>query len=98
MDGLFEAACAPDRRTVIRVLRDRERIEFDALAAAVADGPGDRTGAAIRLRHAHLPKLDALGVVDWKRADGAVARGVAFEAVEGLLAALENEAGNSPRR
>jgi hypothetical protein len=62
------------RRTVLAILDERPGpIDLDELAEAVvtrgrdADTPGERERerTAVELHHAHLPKMDALGVVDY---------------------------------
>lgn len=97
-DDLFDAVRTADRRIVLRALRDDEPIAFETLATVVASDPGERTEAAIRLRHAHLPKLEAIEAIVWDRADGTVARGPRFEDVERVLAALESDANEPPLR
>lgn len=97
-DDLFEAVRTTDRRTVLRALREGESIDFESLVTVVANDPDDRTGAAIRLRHAHLPKLEACEVIEWDRDAGTIERGSRFEGVERLLAAFEDDTDDSSQR
>lgn len=72
-DELFHLLKSERRRRTLRYLLevDRESVEVEALAAAVADGEGDRPPEADRERvtttlvHADLPRLDEAGVVDY---------------------------------
>lgn len=72
-DELFHLLGDERRRRTVRYLleEDGETVEVDALAAALADGAdgratgADRQRVAITLAHAHLPKLEAAGVVDY---------------------------------
>lgn len=75
-DELFRLLGDEHRRRTIRYLLEDEEgaAEVDALAAALAeetdDGPAngaDRRRVATTLAHAHFPKLEEAGVVDYER-------------------------------
>ncbi|MFB6150614.1 MAG: hypothetical protein ABEJ40_02295 [Haloarculaceae archaeon] len=52
---------------------------------------------AVRLRHVHLPKLAAAGLVEWDRDAGAVSRGPRFGEAEPLLELLAGNAAELPQ-
>jgi DNA-binding transcriptional ArsR family regulator len=67
VDAMFDVLADARRRRVVRILRSREvPISASALAAALAErepGDPDPDQLVLSLRHVHLPKLDATGVV-----------------------------------
>jgi DNA-binding transcriptional ArsR family regulator len=69
VDAVFGVLSDARRRRVIRILRAREGpVSVTALAEALAaDEPGtpDPDRLVVSLRHVHLPKLDATGVVEY---------------------------------
>ena len=79
-------------RTRRRVLGRLEPLDAGRTLAVddLLDGVG--TADVLRLRHVHLPKLDAAGLIEWDREASRVARGPDFErALPVLRAARELE-------
>lgn len=65
---VFDALSERERRTALRTLRRRSSgVGLDALAEAVTDAPADAREDEVRARlhHAHLPKLDEMGLVEY---------------------------------
>ncbi len=76
-----------ERRRCLLTLLDRERPVETATAVAGADPLTDRRAA---LRDVHLPRLAALGLVEWDPQTRLVAQGPTFEEVELLLRSLDD--------
>lgn len=97
-DELFELLQSGRRRRAARHLLEfvGEPVLVDALATAIArrehDAPADgldpevRERVAVTLDHAHLPQLDAAGVVDYDRSQGSVTPTPRIEALKPYLA------------
>lgn len=68
-DDRHQLLAAERRRIVLDAIDDRRRpMNLEALASAVARREGDETDpqrVAVSLHHQHLPKMDALGVVEY---------------------------------
>lgn len=85
LDRLFAALSDPLRRRILLLLEvqtPEPKLELDV------DGigrSGERRERQCALRHAHLPKLDDAGYVDWKRDRGTVRRGSRFDEAVPLL-------------
>jgi hypothetical protein len=70
LDALFGALADARRRRVIRILNDAdaEVIAVSALAEALASREPAGTATdrlVVSLSHVHLPRLDAVGIVDY---------------------------------
>lgn len=99
LDALFRALGDHRRRRLIRFFVDRpERSAgteelVDHLVGRDSDCD-ERESAAVSLHHTHLPKLEAVGIVDHDRSSDVVTyRGVnRVEAILGLVADCEPEA------
>jgi hypothetical protein len=70
VDAVFEVLADARRRRVVRILRthDGDTTSVPALAEALASrepGDPDPDRLVVSLRHVHLPKLDATGVVEY---------------------------------
>lgn len=82
LDEMFDLLRSPYRRYVLyHLTRESDTVDFDTLAASLADWdagqPGksrDTSSATIetQLRHVHLPKLADAGVVTFDADTGAV--------------------------
>lgn len=69
IDAMFDVLADARRRRVVRILRScEEPVPVPTLAEALAGrepGDPDPDQLVISLRHVHLPKLDATGVVEY---------------------------------
>lgn len=89
LDRCFAALSRRPRRRVLLELTGRDG-GLDVAELAGAGEPTERAMAT--LLHAHLPKLEAAGFVDWDRSDGVVEHGPNFDEIEPLLELLrENQ-------
>lgn len=79
-DRLYRLLADGERRTLLAVLLERdEPLPLTDLRTRLADD-GDERKVGIRLVHAHLPKLDEAGLVEYDReAERAAATAVAAE-------------------
>ena len=95
LDDLFEVLGERWRRCAVRHLAKRPdgraADEFVAdLHARYAPPTADRSSTRIAFHHVHLPKLDALDVVDYDRESGTVAPGPNFDEAAACLDAVED--------
>ncbi|WP_251344127.1 DUF7344 domain-containing protein [Haloplanus halophilus] len=91
--AVFGALANEQRRLLLRNLRTRRGPV--ALSEAVDDlsggaddlsgGADDRRRVAVGLYHVHLPKLEAVGIVEFDLDGRVIDRGPAFEAAADLL-------------
>jgi len=69
VDAMFDVLADARRRRVVRILRScEEPVSVPMLAEALAErepGDPDPDQLVVSLRHVHLPKLDATGVVEY---------------------------------
>mgnify|MGYP000303689268 CR=1 FL=1 len=70
IDAVFEVLADARRRRIVRILRAREAdvVTVPELAEALAvREPGELDGSrlTVSLRHVHLPKLEATGIVEY---------------------------------
>jgi len=89
IDAVFEALADARRRRIVRILRacEGEVVTVPELAEALAvREPGELDGSrlTVSLRHVHLPKLEATGIVE-SAADGSKMRYTDPPLVEHLL-------------
>jgi hypothetical protein len=67
-----ELVSSPQRQQIVTRLADHDGdATFEELVDVLSDGP-EETMTAVRLHHVHLPKLQAVGAVDWDREAGTV--------------------------
>jgi hypothetical protein len=84
------------RRILTRLCRQDDPGAGLSVPGAVPDGGA--TVDPVELRHVHLPKLAAAGIVDWDREGAVVRPGPAFETVAPLVELLDGEAETLPGR
>lgn len=83
IDQLLESLCDPTRRQVALALVEDESIRVEEFSSR-ASGDDPR----IKLRHVHLPKLEAAGFVEWDADAGTVERGPNFPQIEPVIRLL----------
>lgn len=86
LDDAFGALADPVRRWVLLVLAAGDRREAEPFHYP-EDLPFDALDAETRrsLHHTHLPKLEAVGLIEWDVDDRAVTRGPRFGVVGPFL-------------
>lgn len=99
LDALFDALGHRHRRLVLAHLREEPRASIDALARRVVSEergtppedvpPPDRRGVVVGLHHAHLPKLEDVGLIEYEGDGGDVTRSKRSDRVDALLDAAE---------
>lgn len=85
LNRLFELVSREPRRRVLDAMRTRSPRTVEELARPGWFGDLERGTIEISLCHNHLPRLDAAGVVRWKRDLGVVYRGPRFGEVRPFL-------------
>lgn len=93
LDVAFDALADPHRRAVLAVLdRQAGPLPVDAVVEAVVDRTGGHhCRVAATLHHAHLPKLDAAGLVTYDDEACTVAAGATLDSVGPLLALVADD-------
>ena len=84
IDDIAVALANRHRRRLLLTLLERDPDDAVPLAAIAAG----RSDVRIELAHAHLPMLEAAGLVDWHPGAGVVRRGPRFEDCSVLLEPL----------
>lgn len=84
----MEVLSAAERRDLLFALQEIN--PDDDILAQLNKGSPASDGVAFQtmMQHAHLPKLEAYGLIDWNQETNAVRRGPAFEEIEPLLDVL----------
>ncbi|WP_440769445.1 DUF7344 domain-containing protein [Natronorubrum sp. DTA28] len=85
LNELFEVLSKADRRRILTALANanpRHEAEF-----APRDFTSDEQGkdALTRLHHAHLPKLDEAGFIEWNRSSKTITRGPRFDKIAPVI-------------
>jgi len=92
LDSLFEAlADGYRRRLLFALLEHNPQAETDNRirpGAVVEEDPPVSEAAVL---HAHLPKLEEMGLIDWDRERHEIAAGPRFEEVRPILDRLADE-------
>lgn len=97
LDRVFRALSKSMRRRVLLALmrkNPREDDEFETVEFRPEDTA--RETISIELRHAHLPKLDEAGFIDWNEETGVVTRGEDFEEIRPLLELMDDHRDELP--
>lgn len=88
-EQLSTVAHATRRRFLLALLEENSIY----VAAAESYGSGDETDgrdSRVVMHHAHLPKLDDAGYIEWNRESHRVTKGPQFREIEPLLRILED--------
>lgn len=85
LDQLFDAMSHPSRRTVLVELS-----EHDSTKRLGVDGLAPDRETRIGLHHVHLPKLSAIGLIEWKQGADTFERGANFGDIEPMLGLLRD--------
>ncbi|SDK03581.1 DUF7344 domain-containing protein [Natronorubrum texcoconense] len=98
LDELFDVLSKPPRRRILTALADanpRDEVEF-----APRDFTSDeqREDALVRLHHAHLPKLDEAGFIEWNRGSKTITRGPRFDEIAPLIELITTHRDELPVR
>lgn len=86
LDRLFDALAHHHRRRILLEVADRDQaLPTASVVERVGDGVGDGDDPQVTLYHRHLPKLAAVGYVEWNRDSGTLRRGGNFDEVAPVL-------------
>jgi hypothetical protein len=89
LDRMFDALRHPYRRRILALVnRLEDPMDRGLSIDDVATEGDDVEGLRIELHHAHLPKLDEMGYIDWDETDQRIHWGPAFEEIESLIDVL----------
>ena len=85
------------RRLLLALLEHNPQDDDDPqIPADVDTEPDDREALEIAIRHAHLPKLDDAGLVEWDRETKTVRKGPQFDEIRPLLELMRNHVDELP--
>ena len=89
LSDLFEALSHEYRRRVLIAVAQQNPQDEDEIVSEATDDDHEDDEALeqlqLELYHAHLPKLDEAGFIDWDRESETITRGPRFEEIEPLL-------------
>lgn len=86
LDAQLKILSNSKRRQLLTALLQQNPQNDGTETATVWDT--DENARVIAMRHAHLPKLEAHGYIDWHRETGRVEKGEKFDDIEPLLTIL----------
>ena len=93
IDELLDALANVHRRRLVVSLLEEDSVNADRFVSQEIEyGERERDRLSIGLYHVHLPKLEAVGFVDWDRDTGTVARGPNFQEFRPLVECLDDHA------
>jgi hypothetical protein len=97
LDDALEALHDPQRRRLLVALLGRNPLDDSPAAIGeVTVDSQEYDRLLLGYHHVHLPKLEALGLIDWDSERGEVTRGPAFEEVRPLVELLDSRAEQLP--
>lgn len=93
-DHVFEALANPYRRQLLLALlaaNPQPDDDLDPLDLLARDEvTGEERASRVAVTHLHLPKLEAMGFVDWDRETGELSKGPEWQAIAPLLELLRD--------
>lgn len=96
LDRIFDALRHPARRQIlVRLLGPAEGPPADVDVAAL-ERDDDIASSPLELHHVHLPKLDAVGYIEWVQRTQTVRRGPNFDEVAPVLRLLSDHRTDLP--
>lgn len=87
-DDALRALAHRDRRRLLIAFLEQSHEEEISAPEEVHVGERDVEKLHVGLHHKHLPRLDALGFVDWDREAGTVSKGPNFSEIQPMLELL----------
>lgn len=90
-DESLDALASPYRRQLLlAMLAANPQADSDVDPLDILDDPETSDVTEAQLVHTHLPKLEAMGVVDWDRETGNISKGPEWERVAPLLVLIDD--------
>lgn len=98
MDTVFHVLENQHRRRLLVALLDHnpQNVDDPPIRSAGERTVEDGESYRIQMMHTHLPKLEAVGFIEWNRDTNAVRKGSQFDGVRPLLEVLQNHASKLP--
>lgn len=98
MDAALDALANRYRRRLLVALLAHNPQDADDTQLPVDETLSDDDAASLRvaIRHSHLPKLEALGFVEWDREERVVRKGPRFDAIRPVLELMDAHADELP--
>lgn len=96
VDDALEALSNTYRRQLLlALLREGPQADTDTDPLDLVES-GEPEAVAAMLFHSHLPKLHAMGVIEWDRAAGEIRKGDHWDSVAPLLALIDENLDDLP--
>ena len=77
------------RRVLIHLEESEQTPAVVQVPEDIVDEPSDLERLHVKLQHAHLPKLEQHGYIQWEQETHTVRRGPKFDAIQPLLRLLQ---------
>jgi len=85
MDDLYDALANPYRRRLLVALTEHNPQDEIPATEVVHEGEKERERVKIEMVHIHLPKLEAMGLIEWNRETHKVSKGPRFDEIPPML-------------
>jgi hypothetical protein len=97
LETALDALSHPYRRQLlVALLEANPQDDDDTDPMNLLDGEDESEVLETSLYHAHLPKLEDLGFIDWDKETGQISTGPEWEHIEPLLQLIENHSDELP--
>lgn len=96
LDELLDALGHVQRRILLRALLRHNPQDDESVAVETDESADDELTRLIKMRHAHLPKLEEYGLIEWNRDTHQVSKGPSFEEIRPLLEPLADHEDELP--
>ena len=95
-DEAFELFTHPYRRRLLMTLLDHNPEDEAKIPEDLTTNDEELQEMLVGMTHTHLPRLEALDIIEWDREKNVVTRGRAFEELEPLLTLVDDHRDELP--
>lgn len=97
IDEALAALANPYRRQLLlALLAENPQADTDPDPLDLVDSPDEPDTLAVELYHTHLPRLEAMGVIEWDKEAGEISKGPDWDSVAPLLVLIDDHLDELP--